>query len=108
MFPLRSHCGSDRIPSLFICRAQLPTRPTAPSAPEPSAAVAAALLSLAALPAVAEEFPDADASVNVAKAAAPSIFGFTPLGLLISFSPVIVYGAFYLYREKINPRAKVS
>lgn len=62
----------------------------------------ATLVSSQVLPALAE-----DLSAQAAPAQA-GIFGFTPLGVAIGLGPAFVYSLFYLYREKVNPRAKVS
>jgi hypothetical protein len=43
--------------------------------------------------------------------AAPSagaVLGFTPVGWAVAFSPLAFYSIFWIYREKINPRAKLS
>jgi hypothetical protein len=64
------------------------------------------MLPLAAtLPAFADEVA---ASATDAAAAAPGgTFGMSSTELAVAFSPLVIYGLFNLYREKINPRAKV-
>jgi hypothetical protein len=61
-----------------------------------------------ALPAFADETaaPATDAAAAVTTAQ-PIIFGMTAFDLGVSFTPVLVYALFTLYRNKINPRAKV-
>jgi hypothetical protein len=36
------------------------------------------------------------------------ILGYTNGGLVIAFSPIVIYGVFYLYRAAINPKAKLQ
>jgi hypothetical protein len=36
------------------------------------------------------------------------ILGYTNGGLVIAFSPLVIYGVFYLYRATINPKAKLQ
>ena len=90
------------------CRSQAPTSPSAPTPAADSVAFAVALLAATALPAVADEFETPASDAAAAASSAPGALGFTPLGLLLAFSPVVVYGMFYLYREKVNPRATIS
>ena len=74
-----------------------------------SLALAATLLPLttaATLPAFADEA--APAATDAAAAAASGFLGFTPLGWAIAFSPVAIYGGFYLYRQYLNPKAKIG
>ena len=82
----------------------LPPKPRSPVEQASLALAAASMLPLTALPALAD---DAATAADAAAAAAPSVLGFTPLGLALSFSPLVIYGGFYLYRQNIIPRAKV-
>ena len=34
--------------------------------------------------------------------------GYTNGGLVVAFSPIVIYGVFYLYRATINPKAKLQ
>lgn len=36
------------------------------------------------------------------------ILGYTNGGLIVAFSPIVIYGVFYLYRATINPKAKLQ
>ncbi len=68
------------------------------------------MLPLAAtLPAFADE---AETGARAAAIAAGErteiIFGMSSTELAVAFSPLVVYGLFSLYREKINPRAKLG
>merc|ERR1719183_3336684 len=36
------------------------------------------------------------------------VLGYTNGGLVVAFSPLVIYGVFYLYRATINPKAKVQ
>jgi drug/metabolite transporter (DMT)-like permease len=67
----------------------------------PAASASVLLYSLLSLPAVADEAvqPAADAATEAA---------IGPLGYAGTLLPVALYGTFYLYREKVNPRAKIS
>ena len=48
-----------------------------------------------------------DAAAAVTGAAKPLVFNMTATDLGIAFAPLIIYLIFSVYREKINPRAKV-
>jgi len=102
---IRCQLSSSRLAS-----AQQQTFPSSSAANEKaSLALAASMLPFAAaLPAFADETAapatDAAAAVNTAQ---PIVFGFTALDLGFSFTPVLVYALFTLYRDKVNPRAKV-
>lgn len=64
---------------------------------------------LASAPALAEEGAVGEAAGSVDVMAQNSgILGYTNGGLVIAFSPLVIYGAFYLYRAQINPKAKVA
>jgi hypothetical protein len=77
--------------------------------PSPAAAVAStSALALALLHpalAVADE-----AAVVEATAAAgdPAATQASPLGYVVVFAPILLYGIFSLYRDKVNPRATIS
>jgi len=51
--------------------------------------------------------PAAMAEEVQAAASKQSIFGFTPEGFALAFSPLFVYSVFFVYRATINPKAKV-
>ena len=89
----------------FLNSAQLPSKSKAclQSATLDKAylALAASILPFTTLPALADEAsPPAEAAVS----SSPTVLGFTPLGLGLAFSPVIIYGLFWLYREKVRKR----
>lgn len=96
---------------VFLNRAQLPSKSEAclqsASLDKATLALAASLLPFTALPALAEEASPAAEAVEAVTSAGPTILGFTPFGLGLAFSPVLLYGLFYLYRENVNPKAKV-
>jgi hypothetical protein len=73
----------------------------------PTAGLAAASLALAApLAAFADEAPAVEAA---ALDAAGDALVLSPFGTAaIALSPVIAYGVFFLYREKVNPRATLG
>ncbi|KAG7672370.1 hypothetical protein Ndes2526B_g09120 [Nannochloris sp. 'desiccata'] len=115
--------GMARAPKCtrLACRCQLSSsRPASAqqqqTSPSSSAAIeraslvfAASMLPLvAARPAFADEIaaPATDAAATAVTTAPPIIFGMTALDLGISFTPVLVYALFTLYRDKVNPRAK--
>jgi len=93
-------------------RAQVARRPAAAASPAASAPVekAALALALAASPlfplAAFADDAVAEQATEVASKGA-TILGFTPLGLAFAVSPIFIYGAFFVYREKVNPRATV-
>ena len=49
----------------------------------------------------------ADESVDVINKSS-GFLGFTNGGLVIAFSPIVIYSVFYLYRATINPKAKLQ
>jgi len=59
-------------------------------------------------PALAEEETAVLQKAAEATEKTTSILGFTPEGLLLVFSPLVVYSVFFVYRATINPKAKVS
>ena len=59
-------------------------------------------------PALAEEETAVVGKAVEATEKTTSILGFTPEGLLLVFSPLVVYSVFFVYRATINPKAKVS
>jgi hypothetical protein len=72
----------------------------------PTAGLAAASLALAApLAAFADEAPAVEAA---ALDAAGDALVLSPSTAAIALSPVIAYGVFFLYREKVNPRATLG
>ncbi|PSC67913.1 formate nitrite transporter [Micractinium conductrix] len=101
----RVACGG-RTTRVIVCRAQQQQQKQQPQAPFPSAATAAALGSLlAGAPAWAEE---ADGAAAAAAAANDSFapLGVTPIGWLLTLSPVIFYLIFNGYRSFVDPKAK--
>lgn len=93
-------------------RVQVARRPTAAAGPAASAPVEKAALALALavnpifpLAALADDAVAEQVTEVASKGA--TILGFTPLGLALAASPIFLYGGFYLYREKVNPRATV-
>lgn len=68
-----------------------------------------ATLFLSTAPSYAEE-----AAVEAAKdtsdvmSQSSGILGYTNGGLVIAFSPIVIYAVFYLYRATINPKAKLQ
>jgi hypothetical protein len=73
----------------------------------PIAGLAAGALALAApLAAFADEAPALEAAA--ALDAAGDALVLSPSTAAIALSPVIAYGIFFLYREKVNPRATLG
>ena len=68
---------------------------------------------LSSAPALAEEAATGEVS-DVTKDAADimtqnsGILGYTYGGLVVAFSPLVIYAVFYLYRQTINPKAKLQ
>eukprot|EP00890_Picochlorum_soloecismus_P006416 jgi/Picsp_1/6776/NSC_04116-R1_hypothetical protein CHLREDRAFT_187840 [Chlamydomonas reinhardtii] len=59
-------------------------------------------------PALAEEETAVLEKAAEATEKTTSILGFTPEGLLLVFSPLVVYSVFFVYRATINPKAKLN
>lgn len=70
-----------------------------------SLALASVLLPLTPLTALADVSAE---SPVVETAQAASELGANPAGFALAFAPLGVYSLFWLYREKVNPRAKIS
>jgi hypothetical protein len=81
-----------------------------PAAHTAALALSLALAPLTPLAASADDADPAAAVEQVAAAVASSggVFGLTPVGAGLAALPIISYSLFFVYREKINPRATVS
>lgn len=110
--PSSSFAGITKLNTYFspsICRAST-NKPSQPSLND--TILRGASLSLATLPtlpfAAMAEDTDAAAAVSSAVDAAATATGKDPLTYLFYVAPLLIYGTFYIYREKFNPRAKLG
>lgn len=98
-----------RVSKRVLCRSNMEKKSSI--VVEPTSSVESALLSLPlpmAMSLMASCGPAlADDTVDFANKNS-GFLGYTNGGLVVAFSPIVIYGVFYLYRATINPKAKLQ